>query len=315
MKKLLYILTVALSSWLMTACKKEAKLTPTPVPENVRSEHDLPQGDHPYDADIQQLFDKYHTLFLYKYTPNDIYFNVSVSEQGIYDSAKDKITKPGWFDVPADQQYVGQQLAMLKEIWLNYYPDSLLRKGLPQKVYLLDSFYFAALPWPYTGHGKPSDYINTEAIGDGYAGGDFIIATWGGSRITSITPADKYQLKGRLNSAFLASAHKLGIVKVSTAFTALTDYSEVSWATYLDQGVIGYYYAGDWYLPSNPDADWDKYVDVIVSNSYDVLTSSGNILSPDTDTKGVYKKKYDVVINYFKTTFGIDLQAIGNAGL
>jgi hypothetical protein len=37
-------------------------------------------------------------------------------------------------------------------------------------------------------------------------------------------------------------------------------------------------------------------------------------LSPDTDTKGVYRQKYDVVINYFKITFGVDLQAIGNAG-
>jgi hypothetical protein len=83
----------------------------------------------------------------------------------------------------------------------------------------------------------------------------------------------------------------------------------------MDQGVIGYYYAGNWYLPGNPDADWDKYMDVIVSNSYDMLTSSGNILSPDTDTKGVYRKKYDAMINYFKTTFGVDLQAIGNAGL
>jgi len=63
------------------------------------------------------------------------------------------------------------------------------------------------------------------------------------------------------------------------------------------------------------EKDWDKIIEAIVSNSYDVLTSSGNILSPDTDTKGVYKKKYDVVINYFKTTFGVDLQAIGNAGL
>jgi len=311
-----YILFVALLSSLLTAgCKKEAKLTPTTTPENVYGDSTLPQGNHPYDADILDLFKKYHTLFLYKYTPRDIYYNVNVSQQGIYDTATDQITKPGWFDVPADQQYVGQQLAMLKEIWLNYYPDSLLRKGLPQKVYLLDSFYYAALPWPYTAHGKPTDFIDPDAIGDGYSGGDFIIATWGGARITSITQAGKYQLKGKLNSAFLASAHKLGIVKVSTTFTALTDYSAVNWNTYMDQGVIGYYYDAQWYLPSNPDADWDKYVDVIVSNSYDALTSSGNILSPDTDTKGVYKKKYDVMINYFKTTFGVDLQAIGNAGL
>ena len=59
MKKALNILTVSLAlSWLATGCKKEAKLTPTPDPENVYSGKTLPQGNHPYDAEIQQLFNK-----------------------------------------------------------------------------------------------------------------------------------------------------------------------------------------------------------------------------------------------------------------
>lgn len=300
---------MALSSGVMTGCKKEAKLTPTTKPENVYGDPTLPQGNHPYDADIQQLFQKYRTLFLYKYQHRDLYYNVSENLEGTYDTAADQITKPGWFDVPANEQYVGMQLDLLKDIWLKYYPDSLLRKGLPQKVYLLDSLYFAALPYPYTAHGKPSGFINSDYIGDGFSGGDFIVATWGGTRITGMTQTDKYTLKARLNAAFLAFAHKQGAVRVSAAFTGLTDYSSLNWSNYQDMGVIDYYYAG------TPYKDWDKFMETIVSNSYDVLTSPGYILSPDTDTKGVYRKKYDIMINYFKTTFGVDLQAIGNAGL
>jgi len=317
MQKLLYILVFALSSWMMTGCKKEAKLTPTTKPEDVYGDSTLPQGNHPYDAEIQQLFQKYRTLFLYKYKPGDLYYNVVENIEGTYDTAADMITKPGWFDVPANEQYVGRQLDLLKEIWLNYYPDSLLRKGLPQKVYLLDSFYRAYYPYPYKGPGKPSDYIDTDpaAIGDAYAGGDFIVATWGGARINDITKEDKYTLKGRLNASFLSFARKQGAVRISAAFTALTDYSTLTWGNYQDLGVLYYYYGGQYLLADTREKDWDKIIEAIVSNSYDVLTSSGNMLSPDTDTKGMYRKKYDVIINYFKTTFGVDLQAIGNAGL
>lgn len=309
------MLIIALSSWGMTGCKKEAKLRPTTKPEDVYGDPTLPQGNHPYDAEIQQLFQKYRTLFLYKYQHHDLYYNVNENLEGVYDTATNKITKPGWFDVPANEQYVGMQLDLLKDIWLKYYPDSLLRKGLPQKVYMLDSLYFAALPYPYTATGKPGDFINPDYIGDGFSGGDFMVATWGGTRITGITQADKYALKGKLNAAFLAFAHKQGAVKVSAAFSGLTDYSNLTWSNYQDLGVMYYILGGSYYLAVNAGIDWDKYVEAIVSNSYDVLTSSGNILSPDTDTKGVYRKKYDVVINYFKTTFGVDLQAIGNAGL
>ena len=268
MKQLIYILTLALmSSSLTTGCRKEAKLTPTTKPEDIYGDPTLPQGNHPYDAEILQLFKNYHTLFLYKYQPKDIFYNITEDMRGTYDTATDMITKPGWFDVPADQQYVGMQLDMLKEIWLNFYPDSLLRKGMPQRVYLLDSFYYSFLPWPYTAHGKPADFISPDYVGDGYLGGDHIIVTWGGARITGITQAEKYMLKGRLNTSFLVFAHKMGAIKVSAAFTSLTDYSAVNWSSYQDQGILYYILGGNYYLADTPDMDWDKYMETIVSNS------------------------------------------------
>lgn len=301
MKSILNILTVVtLSSWLVTGCKKEEKLTASTTPEPLYSGHTLPQGNHPYDADIAQLFQKYNTLFLYKYVPNDLYYNINAYLGGAYDSTKDSTTRGGYFDVPADQAYVGMQLDLLKEIWLNYYPDSLLKQGLPQKVYLVDSF-FAAYPGP----GKP--IANMYSYNEVYTGGDYILATWGGARVQTISPSDKYVFKGMLNAAFLAFAHAKGVIKRSSSFTALTDYSAFNYGNYYDYGIIDYF-------RSTPDADWDAYVEAIVSNSYATLTSPGNILDPAVDTQGLIQEKYTIVIAYFKAAFGVDLQAIGNAG-
>ena len=301
MKQSIYLLTVVLlSSSLLAGCKKEAKLTPTTTPEDVYGDSTLPQGNHPYDADILQLFKKYNTLFLYKYKPHDLYYNVTDYIGGTYDTASDQTTKPGYFDVPADEAYVGVQLDLLKELWLNYYPDSLLKKGLPQKVYLVDSFYLA-----YSGPGKPLD--NYPTFLEAFKGGDYILATWGSARITNIALADKYALKSQLNADFLDLAHAQGAVTRSPAFTALTDYSAVNYYTADALGVIDYYNHG------TPDTDWDLYMETIVSNSYATLTSPGNILSPDRDTNGIFLKKYNIMIAYFQSVFGVDLQAIGNA--
>lgn len=37
------------------------------------------------------------------------------------------------------------------------------------------------------------------------------------------------------------------------------------------------------------------------------------ILSPAVDVKGLVRQKYDGLIRYYKTTYGVDLQAIGDA--
>jgi hypothetical protein len=300
MKTLVYIPAVLLL--LTTGCKKEGKLTPSEQPEKgVYSDPSLPQGNHPYDADILQLFQKYSTFFLYKYIPNDLYFNINTYTGGTYDPATDKTTRGGYFDVPANEAYVGMQLDMLKDIWLKYYPDTLLKKGLPQKVYLLDSLYYA-----YPGPGKPVD--NWPEMYDTYWGNDFIAVAWGGTRIQSITKAEKYTLKGTLNALFLTFAHKRGAVKRSTAFTSLTDYKAVTYTNYRDYGIIDFY-------RKSQEEDWNVFMETIVSNSYAALTAPGGVLHPGVDTKGVIRKKYDIVIAYFQSVFGVDLQAIGNAGL
>ncbi|AXY73112.1 hypothetical protein D3H65_03610 [Paraflavitalea soli] len=294
-----FLFLMAGLSVLAAGCKKEKALTPSPEKENVYGDYTLPQGNHPYDADILQLFQKYNTMFLYKYVAKDLYYQVKYYTNGIYDPVKDSTTASGYFDVPANEAYVGQQLALLKDLWLKYYPDALMKAGLPKKIFLLDSFYYA-----YAGPGKPTD--NWPTPQDTYQGPDFFALTWGGPRITSITAAERYAYKSTLNSVFLSTAFSKGAIKRSSAFTVLTNYTGLTYANFQQEGVI------DWYRRS-PDADWDAFMSTIVSNTYTQLTATGGVLNPAIDTKGIIKKKYDIVIAYFKATFGVDLQAIGNA--
>ncbi|MBO9635331.1 MAG: hypothetical protein J7578_19630, partial [Chitinophagaceae bacterium] len=152
MKKLFHISTILMITGLVAAgCKKEKALEPTPGKENVFGPHTLPQGNHPYDAEIKNLYNKYNTLFLYKYQPADLYFAFDYWKGGEYNATTDQ-TRGGLFDVPSDEAWVGKQIDLLKAICLHYYPDSLLRKGLPPKVFLVDSFYSA-----WSGYGKPID--------------------------------------------------------------------------------------------------------------------------------------------------------------
>lgn len=285
---------------LAAGCKKEKALTPSGKKENEYGDYSLPQGNHPYDADIVQLFRKYNTLFLYKYVSHDLYYQVGDFTGGTYDAVKDSVTRYGYFDVPAGEAYVGKQLDLLKDTWLKFYPDAVLTAMLPKKVFLLDSIYFANM-----GAGKPIDNIDFSHFPDTYTGEDFIAVTWGGPRIDAMSADRKYTYKSAVNTTFLTIARQKGLIMRSTAFTALTDYKSVNWANYNEMGVI------DW-LSTSPDVDWDTFVTTIVSNTYNQLTSPGGVLSPDVDTKGLIRKKYDIMIAYFQSVYGVDLQAIGN---
>lgn len=286
---------------LAAACKKEEALTPSDKKENEYGDYSLPQGNHAYDADIVQLFRKYNTLFLYKYVSHDLYYQVGDFTGGTYDAVKDSVTRYGYFDIPAGEAYVGKQLDLLKDTWLKYYPDSILTALLPKKVFLLDSIYFANM-----GDGKPLDNIDTNRVPDVYTGEDFMAVTWGGARLDTMSAARKYTYKSAVNSTFLTIAHQKGLIRYSSAFAALTNYAAKTWSNYNELGLIDYY-------SSSPDIDWDAFMIMIVSNSYDALTAPGGFLSLDVDTRGVIRKKYDIMIAYFRSVYGIDLQAIGNA--
>ena len=130
----------------------------------------MSQGNHDYDKDILEMFKKYNTLFLYKYNPRDIYYNTDEYVGGTYFPDKDS-TAAGLFDVPSDEAWVGKQIKLLQELWLDYYPNEFLRQGLPLRVFLVDSLYSAK-----NGIGSPVKLLNNNYLVR--RGVDYILVTY-----------------------------------------------------------------------------------------------------------------------------------------
>lgn len=305
MKQIKIFIAIVCIYCLALSCKREDTLTPT-GPENVYGDATLPQGNHEYDARILELFQKYNTLFLYKYVPHDLYYNVTRWIGGVYDPVNDttyqvngNMDRNGYFDVPANEQYIGQQLDLLNEVWLQFYPDAYLKQCLPKKVFLLDSLY-----WSRSKKGRPT--VNYCPV---YEGGDFVAVTWGGERITRITPEEKRLFADTVNTIFLSVAVKRGGADTPPAFSVVSNYQSPD--------IIQNYRALGIIEPNVRDAqaDWFSFLKTIVTTPYSRLIASngpGNVLHPSVDVNGLIRKKYDIAIAFFNEKHHFDLQEIGN---
>ncbi|MDR2414004.1 MAG: putative zinc-binding metallopeptidase [Odoribacteraceae bacterium] len=289
------------------ACEREEELTPRTGPENVYGDYTLPQGDHDYDAYILEFFKKYNTLMLYKYEPRDIYWNVTNNAfiPVVYDSIGG-VAVAGHVDTPADEAYIGDQINMIREKFLAHYPDPFLLEMLPKKIFLLRSFVERAKT------GAETDKAPA-------AGVDYLLFQWGGEEIRSITPARVNEFKSKASEVFLRKLVSSGKLQRDPLFLSITDYTTPGSgnAARLANGFI---------TPSaiTESADWDAYVYAIVYTPRDTLVAPRGtlpitdfvnrrgLLTPEYDASGKIRAKYAAITTYFKESFGVDLQAIGN---
>lgn len=130
MKKILFII---LSSILWIGCYDEDPLTPTTEPEPYFL---LPQGDHDFDRNIVNWNDRCGFYILYKFQPQDIYWNLTQWEETSWDSLSNKWLQNKFKAVPAKEECVGQLLNFVETEFLNFYPDSALQKLMPLKLLL-----------------------------------------------------------------------------------------------------------------------------------------------------------------------------------
>lgn len=294
------LIWMALITTTIGCVKKEKVLTPTPEPENIYGDHTLPQGNHEYDSEIVAFYKKYNTLILYKYEDKDIFWNMTQSiGQVSYDGQTD-ITTRGYQYTPADENYIGPQLELLKTQFFKYFTDDLLKKYLPRKIFLMDHFTFIE-----GGKGKPEQQARKEFLVT--SGVDYIAVAGGREDILSMKAEDKRTFRGQIVYFFLQQLIARGVAKPIAAFTNLTNYSlsMPTWDLTYGNGIV------DWNR-RQPNSDWEAYVEMITTTTYEDLIGPGGFLSPGIDKKGVIRKKYEVMINYFKSEFNIDLSAIGN---
>ncbi|WP_316808069.1 putative zinc-binding metallopeptidase [Pedobacter agri] len=285
MKTIKYSALVIAFTLLFSGCKKEeAALTPS----ELTVQYQLPQGNHDYDPTIVSLNQRYGSFFLYKF--------------GLLDFTYAPVYIPGGFtdtytvDQP-DEAYVGKVLTFLQNNWLNYYPDAFLKANLPFKVLMGQNLRTkATTPTYYT---VLSNY-NQMTVSNVSAAFD------------AMTAAQKKTYVNTLHTEFFNYILNRGKLDVPAEFSTVTNYTL--------PGSTTLYYAQGYLSITNAFAtenkmikDFLSYIALITSKTKSELDAT--VLKSTTDTAGLIKKKYDIIINYYKTKYNIDLQAIGNAGV
>jgi len=308
MNKLSYTGILFIMVLCAAACKKEAALTATAD----ETGYSVPQGTQAYDTTILNLYNKYGTYFLYRFTDKDTYWTPTAWKNSTMDTTG--FWSTGYVVTTADTNYVAKQLALIKKLWLSYYSDAFLTKFLPAKIMLcasVDSVYTTYLF-------NPTRYVKTVKSVGAWYNYDNICVNYGSSAITTLTSSDSTKFLARTNLVFMQSIAGRNLSAPTNAFASIATYANTftSQALAYAQGIITIYYNN-----RSPQLDWNAYIEAMVTRSETNLNKNTpntdltyqGILNVTKDSGGKIKQRYNLIRNYFITNYGVDLQAIGNA--
>ena len=302
MKTNIWLIAIALL--LAYSCAKDKEIGPD-VP--VKVDYVIPQGQSPADDRIVALFEKYGTYILYDYTEDD--FNYTIVTSG----GTSNMTV---YRVLGNPIYVGDMLDVLEETWLRFYPDDFLAKNLPYRILLADT-----IKGVYS-------YERPDLLYKCYLTANTVSVAGLNEDIQTISAEDKRLLKNELQRNFVSDLLDNGKITIPREFYEVSDYtiaasSDVASENYArvrgfvpniaDEDSYGLVY--EWCLT----VDWKTKT---LSQDQDLLCFLHNMLchaEDEIDTWATYltyplvKRKHDILQEHFMETYGIDLQAIGNA--
>lgn len=274
--------------WGLSACNKEAKLTPDTPP----AFYTLPQGQHPYDDTIVAFYKKYGSYILYKYDSIDYIYNYTTNLT---------VNAP-----VANEAYIQSTLDFFRTQCLDYYPEAFLKQTMPFKILLA-----ARMDTTRQSAGNPP--ITRPSVTNLIASRSMMLIGWADSTLLQQTPRQRRQLKAYLNRCYFLQALQSGALKIPDFFFVLTPpggYNNGSGNVFKD-GMIEASSSDDQGRQQNVTWDFLCFINAITGQTKAELEAT--ILSPAVDVKGLVRQKYDGLIRYYKTTYGVDLQAIGDA--
>lgn len=324
--KLLVAALITLS--IGSACSDEDKLGPEltlnpPYTLPVRGESEA--GDRVID-----FFEKYSSFLLYDFTQKDFQWE-TVSSGLTYEA------------VYGDPQYLGDMLDFLDEIWLDFYPDKFKQEKFPFKIFLADSI--AQRPrW----EGQPSTYykalVRETAVAVAGMNQDLSQMNAENKRIYKNAVNVAF-----IN--FLLNQNKLDIPEAFYAvsdYTKFASYSQLQitpdtlrslgylpnvegelttseWSPY---GTISEWATGTWSMNTTNDVKSFLFNMVMHGDDFPVFENypaSATVKYANRFTWNYYlqknadgsyrwpliKEKFDILENYFKEKYQVDLAAIG----
>lgn len=283
----------------MLACDDENGLTPTETPEFGYS---VPQGEHDYDDRIVDWNERCNTFILYKFDLKEVFWDVTGWKES--EPTPEGSSKPytqGWVADVADEDYVGEQLYLIETLFLNFYPDSTLRRCLPLKLLLCKEFGLRSPDGKFTPYNVQSGY-------------DYLAFNWGSEEVLTFTNIQKNTFKYEVNNTFLTRLLNNGkIVEDADFYEGMNYENKVTNTNMYERGFIK--------SGTKQENDVEIYISAIIQTPYEELIaeptndkdySNRGILNAKKDVNGYIRKKYDILVNKFKENYGIDLQAIGN---
>lgn len=298
------------------ACYDEKDLEPS----GITSSYSVPQGTHDYDDVIVDIYNRYGSCLLYKYTDKDTYWTPS----GWMDGALGETGKSGYIVTRADENYVGEQVELIQKAWFASYSDEFLKEFLPIKIMLCSDIDSVSMVWDFSSFPFKQIYEGKKV--KAWYNYDNICVSYGSEAVRQMTKADSLAFRYKMNQTLIESM--IGRKKS----VPLKEFEEIT--NYQTDG-IGYMTASNLWKLGVPrsvsynvtvENDWKSFLLMMVTFSEEFLTRTpeynsdwdytmqnwDGILNPVKDVNGLLKKRYDIVRDYFIENYNMDLQKIGN---
>lgn len=193
-----------------------------------------------------------------------------------------------------DENYIAPALEALDTYLFKFYNQDFLKKALPYKILL--SARIREITYDNDTLATP---VNSVSAFSHFAFGR------AGSSLAGMTDDELMLMKSDLHREFWKQAINYGKITLPPAFIKATNYADVYDWTKKNYGV---FMPDVNALSADLYGDFQGYIEVIVSNTLEELEQS--LFRPANDPNGKYKLKYNIIVNYYKEAYGVDLQGI-----
>ena len=281
------LLLIVLLSAMMAGCKKENR--------SVQSEYipdfQLPQGNNPYDQRIMDFYKETGIAILYKYTQKDFRWNLS--------------NFIGAVGFEGDPAWVNASLDTLHKHFFGQYDKAFLRRLLPQKVYLASKIQ-KLKAGSYLPEVSATDSLQVfldatstfNNIGFGYAG----------PALEGLTASGMSRVRAEMHKLAWMEAVLANKVEVPKDFYAGIDYDKITASNYKAAGILEFVFAEK--TGKSLVTDVASYIKFITGKTITELNNT--VFSAASDPTGIYRKRYKILTDFYKSKYNLDLQAIGN---
>ena len=287
------------------SCRKDDN--PSIPSEKTDTRYALPQGNAPFDQTILDFFNEYNTYILYKFSTVDFNYQFSYNLASPPTGLTSAKTGPVVMRT-ADSIAITAGLEFMDQYWFSFYPDVFKKRYLPQKILLAGLVYNTR--WSSPIYDTPR--VNPVTIP--IEGADHITLPKIDTAFITLPLANKLLLKAQLNKMFLKQLMYPAVstmpnkINAPVEFFKVSDYN-LSSLTTTTKYRNGFFGNGTSKSPTQYD-DLMTFLDTICAKSKAQLDAYA--LHPSNDQLGMVKRKYDILINYFKNNYNVDIQAIGN---